>query len=55
MIPAVIMQKVAIYRIQADNFDGYNGISTFILPQSETISATNGFVVATFRMSVINM
>ena len=44
-ISAVIMQKVIIYRVQAE------GISAFILPQSEIFSATNGRVVATFCMS----
>ena len=45
------MQKVVIYRNQADDFHEINGISAFILPQSENISVTKGRVVATFCMS----
>ena len=48
---SVIMQKVVFYRILVDNFHKFNIISAFILPQSETISAPNDRVVATFCMS----
>jgi hypothetical protein len=43
------------HRIQADNFHEFNGISAFILPQFENISATYACVVATFCMSVSAM
>jgi hypothetical protein len=45
------MQQVVIYRIQAANLHKFNGISAFILPQSEHIYATNGRVVMPFCMS----
>ena len=41
------MQKVVIYRNQADSFREFNNISAFILSQSENISATNSPVVTT--------
>jgi hypothetical protein len=44
------MQQVVIYRIQAANLHKFNGISAFILPQSENISVTNGRVVTPFCM-----
>ena len=44
------MQQVVIYRIQAANLHKFNGMSAFILPQSENISVTNGHVVTPFCM-----
>ena len=51
----VIMPKVVICRIQAANLHKFNGISAFIFPQSENISATNGRVVTTFCISALNI